>query len=111
NTGRMHGSSKFARAADPADYPNDQYVFSAHVPRAMLRSVLENAFQKMRPLFIQNASYRFRDARQFSPVALHDHLAIKEGHAVLQYRRDTLFISGRNSKTLPEGELKRRFSR
>lgn len=69
--------------------PQEHHLTSKHVTYAMLKGVLAELFDRFRPEFIRNASFRFRDTTQFQALALHDHHALLTDRAILKLDDDT----------------------
>jgi hypothetical protein len=57
-----------------------RYFAASHTPHAVNRKLYEDFFQKNKPLFEKNISYRFRNPAQFTFVALSNHLQLLDGN-------------------------------
>lgn len=62
-----------------------------HTPRALRRSIYEEYFKANENIMEENISYRFRDARQFTPQELNYLLLHKQGKCKLLPEKSNLF--------------------
>lgn len=84
-------------AALEAGFDLTRVFVAAHVVHPFNRSVME-ALSRSRPgAFRANIRHRFRDIRQFSPQALHNHACLAMGRAVIAKTRDYLHLRGRGA--------------
>lgn len=91
----------------------EKYFEVHHRPHMMNRPLLAHFFQIRQQLLLDQIQYRFRDAQQFLPVGLSNHLAIQSGMANLEkdveiaYLKNTagveLFLQQINDQTIKFG--------
>lgn len=55
----------------------DKYYNFKHTPHPLRKSTFETYFEANENVFVDNIKYRFRDASQFTPQGLANHLEIK----------------------------------
>ena len=55
----------------------DKYYNFKHTPHPLRKSTFENYFAHNEDVFLENIKYRFRNAKQFTPQGLANHLEIK----------------------------------
>jgi len=67
--------------AEMLGYTAERFFTAHHMIYPLLRPVMEQLFEEFQPAFLANAKYRFRDRKQFWPIALHDHLLLKSNRA------------------------------
>jgi Stealth protein CR2, conserved region 2/Stealth protein CR1, conserved region 1 len=79
-TSSFHGSNKLL-GAELLGYSAQHFFSTGHVIYPTLRPAMEELFEEFKPAFLANATYRFRDRRQFWPIAAHDHLLLKTDRA------------------------------
>jgi hypothetical protein len=79
-------------AAQLAGFGADRLFRTAHVVHPLRRSVLAQLYDDHRAAFETNLSHRFRCVSQFLPQALHNHICILRGNAVLHNVEDHLHL-------------------
>lgn len=70
-----------------------QYLEVKHIPHPMRVSTLRDYFASHPGQLQRNAAFRFRNVRQFWPIALANHLEIKHVRADLSKLPDALYLS------------------
>ncbi len=81
-------------AALEAGFDLTRVFVAAHVVHPFNRSVMERLFKDRSGAFTANIRHRFRDIRQFSPQALHNHICLAAGRAVVRGKRDYIHLRG-----------------
>lgn len=84
-----------ALQSDAAGYAGltDQYLDVEHIPHPMRVSTLRDYFAEHPRQLQSNAAFRFRDVRQFWPIALANHLEIKQGNAEFSQLPSSQYLS------------------
>ncbi|GLK66739.1 Stealth CR1 domain-containing protein [Hansschlegelia plantiphila] len=77
----FHASNQLA-AAQLYGYDLTRFFGTPHVHYPMLRSVLEEAFESLKPEFARNMAFRFRNRSQFWPISVHAYQAMRTDRAV-----------------------------
>ncbi len=70
----------------------DKFFSAHHTPSPLRKSTISNFYQKHPDLLEKNISFRLRDAEQFSPQFLANHLEIKAQTAVLRRGYQLLYL-------------------
>lgn len=78
----------------------NRYYEIHHRPHILKRSILAEYFNQHAEQLVEQIKHRFRDADQFLPVGLCNHLCIKAGKAELLRDLDIAYL--KNSKVLDE---------
>ena len=70
----------------------DAYYNFRHTPHPMRISTFETFFKNYPEIFHRNIKYRFRNANQFTPQGLANHIEIKNESCVLKKERQLLYF-------------------
>ena len=65
---------------------------SAHVVHPMSRALMAQLFEQFEAEFIANLAHPFRDLSQFQPMALHNHVCIRNGNHITPENMDYLHL-------------------
>jgi Stealth protein CR2, conserved region 2/Stealth protein CR1, conserved region 1 len=94
--------------AEMLGFTSELFFSSGHMMYPLLRPVMEELFAEFGPAFVANASYRFRNRRQFLPISAHDHLLLKSDRARVVKPRDAVHFSVRHCLTASPAALEAR---
>lgn len=64
----------------------------AHVVHPMNRTIMAQLFEQFEAECVANLSHPFRDLSQFQPMALHNHICIRNGHHITPDKMDYLHL-------------------
>jgi len=79
-------------AARMAGFAPGHLWTSAHVVHPLSRPILAQLFAQFTQPFIANLAHSFRDVSQFQPMALHNHICIRNGDHVTPAQTDYLHL-------------------
>lgn len=80
-----------SRAASLAGF-TDQYLDAGHIPHPMRVSTFHDYFKENPQQLLSNSAYPLRSVRQFSPIALANHLEIKSNMAKISALPESLYL-------------------
>jgi hypothetical protein len=86
-----------ARLAGATD---GRFFAAAHAPYALRRATLAGYFEAHPDVLERNIAYRLRDARQFVPTALANHLELRAGHARIAADPQLLYVKPASQRRL-----------
>lgn len=66
------------QGAEFTSFKDKKFFKAIHVAHPMLKSIMSNAYQANQEAFIKNASFRFRNRKQFWPISVHNHTAFEK---------------------------------
>lgn len=79
-------------AARLASFAPARLWTSAHVVHPMNRTIMAQLFDQFEDAFVGNLAHPFRDLSQFQPMALHNHICIRNGNHITPATRDYLHL-------------------
>jgi Stealth protein CR2, conserved region 2/Stealth protein CR1, conserved region 1 len=103
----FHSTNKLL-GAQMLGYTPEHFFSSNHAVYPLLRPVMEELFEEFQPAFLANAGYRFRNRKQFWPIAAHDHLLLKSDRARVLKPSQTAHFSVRYCETASPEALEAR---
>src|SRR5215217_7380591 len=101
------GSTKLL-GAEMLGYASEHFFGCAHVIYPLLRPGMEELFEQLKPAFLANAAYRFRNRKQFWPISAHDHLLLKSDRARVVQPSNWTHFSVRDGQTADPEDLEAR---
>ena len=101
------GSTKLL-GAEMLGYASEHFFGCAHVIYPLLRPAMEELFDQLKPAFLANAAYRFRNRKQFWPISAHDHLLLKSDRARVVQPSNWTHFSVRECQTASPEDLEAR---
>lgn len=99
-------------SAELLGYTGKEYFRAAHICHPLKKSVFQQLFEQHQDLFIKNASYKFRNRKQFWPIGLHNHQALASNYAELvKNKKDWLHFSVAFCRDATAKQIKRKLNR
>ena len=102
----MFGHLVQINAAALAGYSAEHLFAAAHVVHPMRRSIMQQLFATHRPAVVRNIAGRFRQVDQFLPQGAHNHLAIRQGEAVISEAYDWVHIKSGQGVGVAPGQTR-----
>ena len=65
-----------------------KFIRLRHTPHAFRKSIFQKFYDEHPQLLVNNIKHRFRNKEQYSSAELHHLLAVKQGEAILPFRKD-----------------------
>lgn len=87
----------------------EKFFSPAHFPHALRKSVMEEVCGKFGKQFIKNTKKKFRDDKQFWPIALVDYYMVEKKLAKLDTSQDGIMLSVAKCKKMTGQQLVKEF--